>query len=62
MWGNPPDRNDTTPWHEPGTGREQSRNTPLGGERGTTPLGGCPGSPGATNETTPLEGREAENT
>ena len=29
--GNPPDRADTTPRHEPGTGREQSRNTPLGG-------------------------------
>jgi len=31
VWGNPPDRGDTTPRHEPGTGREQSRNTPLGG-------------------------------
>jgi len=31
MWGKPPDRGDTTPRHEPGTGREQSRNTPLGG-------------------------------
>jgi len=29
--GNPPDRGDTTPRHEPGTGREQSRNTPVGG-------------------------------
>ena len=29
--GNPPDRGDTTPRHEPGTGLEQSRNTPLGG-------------------------------
>jgi len=29
--GNPPDRGDTTPRNEPGTGREQSRNTPLGG-------------------------------
>jgi len=29
--GNPPDRGDTTPRHEPGTGREQSRNTPPGG-------------------------------
>jgi len=31
MWGKPPDRGDTTPRHEPRTGREQSRNTPLGG-------------------------------
>ena len=31
LWGKPPDRGDTTPRHEPGTGREQSRNTPLGG-------------------------------
>jgi len=31
LWGKPPDRSDTTPLHEPGTGREQSRNTPLGG-------------------------------
>ena len=31
QWGKPPDRGDTTPRHEPGTGREQSRNTPLGG-------------------------------
>jgi len=31
VWGKPPDRGDTTPRHEPGTGREQSRNTPLGG-------------------------------
>ena len=31
LWGKPPDRADTTPLHEPGTGREQSRNTPLGG-------------------------------
>jgi len=31
LWGKPPDRGDTTPQHEPGTGREQSRNTPLGG-------------------------------
>ena len=62
LWGKPPDRGDTTPRHEPGTGREQSCNTPLGGYRGTTPLGGCPGSPRATHETTPLEGREAWNT
>jgi len=62
MWGKPPVSGDTTPRHEPGTGREQSRNTPLGGKRGTTPLGGCPGSPRATHETTPLEGREAGNT
>jgi len=31
LWGKPPVRGDTTPRHEPGTGREQSRNTPLGG-------------------------------
>jgi len=31
LWGKPPDRGDTTPRPEPGTGREQSRNTPLGG-------------------------------
>ena len=31
VWGKPPDRGDTTPRPEPGTGREQSRNTPLGG-------------------------------
>ena len=31
LWGKPPDRGDTTPRHEPGTGREQSRNTPLRG-------------------------------
>jgi len=31
LWGKPPDRGDTTPRHEPGTGREQSRNIPLGG-------------------------------
>jgi len=31
VWGKPPDRGATTPRHEPGTGREQSRNTPLGG-------------------------------
>jgi len=31
MWGKPPVRGDTTPRNEPGTGRDQSRNTPLGG-------------------------------
>jgi len=31
LWGKPPVRGDTTPRHEPGTGREQSRNTPLWG-------------------------------
>ena len=31
LWGKPPDRGDATPRHEPGTGREQSRNTPPGG-------------------------------
>jgi len=31
VWGKPPVRDDTTPRHEPGTGRDQSRNTPLGG-------------------------------
>jgi len=31
LWGKPPVRGDTTPRHEPGMGREQSRNTPLGG-------------------------------
>jgi len=31
VWGKPPVRGDTTPRHEPGTGRNQSRNTPLGG-------------------------------
>jgi len=30
-WGKPPVRGDTTPQHEPGTGLDQSRNTPLGG-------------------------------
>jgi len=29
---------------------------------GQPPWGGCPGSPRATHETTPLEGREAWNT
>jgi len=62
LCGKPPVRGDTTPRHEPGTGRDQSRNTPLGEERGTAPLGGCPGSPRATHETTPPEGREAGNT
>ena len=62
LLGKPPVMGDTTPRHEPETGREQSRNTPLGGYRGTTPLGRCPGSPRATHETTPLEGREAGNT
>jgi len=31
LWGKPPDRGDTTPRHVLGTGREQSRDTPLGG-------------------------------
>jgi len=31
LWGKPPVRVDKTPRHESGTGREQSRNTPLGG-------------------------------
>jgi len=31
LLGKPPVRGDTTPRHEPRTGREQSRNTPLGG-------------------------------
>jgi len=31
LWGKPPVRGDTTPRHEPGTGRDQSRNTPQGG-------------------------------
>jgi len=31
LWGNPPDRGDRTPGHEPETGGERSRNTPLGG-------------------------------
>ena len=31
LWGKPPVRGDTTPWHKPGTGRDQSRNTPLAG-------------------------------
>jgi len=31
LWGKPPVRGDTTPRHEPGTGREQSRNTLLRG-------------------------------
>jgi len=30
LWGKPPVRGDTTPRHEPGTGRDQSRNTPVG--------------------------------
>jgi len=31
LWGKPPVRGDTTPRHEPRTGRDRSRNTPLGG-------------------------------
>jgi len=31
VWGKPPNRGNTTPRHEPGTGREQSRTTPLEG-------------------------------
>jgi len=31
VWGKLPVRGDTAPRHEPGTGRDQSRNTPLGG-------------------------------
>jgi len=59
MWGKPHVWGDTTPRHEPGTGLDQSRDTPLGGYRATEPLGRWPGSPRATHETTPLEGREA---
>jgi len=45
LWGKPPDRGDTTPRHEPGTGREQSRNTPLGGVAWDNPLGGVSREP-----------------
>jgi len=31
LWGKRPVRGDTPPRHEPGTGRDQSRNTSLGG-------------------------------
>jgi len=31
LWGKPPVRGDTTPQHEPRTGRDRSCNTPLGG-------------------------------
>ena len=62
VWGKAPVRGDTAPRHEPGTGRDHSRNTPLGGERGTTPLGRCPGSSRATHETTPPEGCGVKST
>ena len=46
VWGKPPVRGDTTPRHEPGTGRDQSRNTPLGGSAGQPPWAGVQGAPG----------------
>ena len=45
VWGKPPVRGDTTPRHEPGTGREQSRNTPLGGAAWDNTLGGVSSKP-----------------
>ena len=39
LLGKPPVSGDTTPRHEPGTGRDQSRNTPLGGVAWDNPLG-----------------------